>query len=228
MTVHHVVMLEPEEPVILNHAQKERVRILHAAQAEFFGEAASASSRAPEQTQAPSEPESAQQETAQAPSCNWSEWSEHGRAGVTPASAEAPLAAAESALETRSEQGDLALSEACFASAMAARATMAVLACAPSAGAASCAAEVERADGKIKTNVRICRFASLSLRPCFFCSCARAGCCMAFRNVYGSNPPGSGFPLLCSREAPWGSAASGHEPRIRVIGSRTSSGPCFI
>ena len=47
-----------------------------------------------------------------------------------------------------------------------------------------------------------------------FCSCARAGCCMAFRNVYGSSPPGSSFPLLRSREAPWRSAASGHEPRM--------------
>jgi len=41
MTVHHMVMLEHEEPVILNHAQQGLVRILHAAQAElFFGASA--------------------------------------------------------------------------------------------------------------------------------------------------------------------------------------------
>jgi len=62
MTVHHLVKHE-EELVILNHAQKELVRSLHAAQAAFFWMqaqgtsrrvltmSASASSRAPGQTQ---------------------------------------------------------------------------------------------------------------------------------------------------------------------------------
>jgi len=146
MTVYHVVMLEHDEPVRLNHAQKELVRILHAAQAKFLLGASArdqparidhgSSSRAPPQTHAPSEPESAQQETAQLPSCNWSEWSEHGRAGVTPASAESALAAAQSALEAEAEQWELALWDSCRASAMAARAARAELACVPSAGTA--------------------------------------------------------------------------------------------